>query len=215
MIKARKPDFVTFTGIDINTDLAKVLELSQKYRYAVEWGVLFSAERSSEREARYPSRDFIQACRHFPIRKALHLCGTDAKLVSLKIMDPSISPVGFDRVQINVKDPKEEGILSFSQRFNTQCIIQVRGNFVPCSDTIQQLFDCSEGTGKQPEYWPRHPGGGICVGYAGGITPENVIETLQHIKSDGPYWIDMESGVRTDDWLDLSKCEAVLKAVYD
>jgi hypothetical protein len=28
------------------------------------------------------------------------------------------------------------------------------------------------------------------------------------------YWIDMESGVRTDGVFDLAKCEAVCRAVY-
>lgn len=27
----------------------------------------------------------------------------------------------------------------------------------------------------------------------------------------GDFWIDMETGVRTDDWLDLDKVEKVLK----
>jgi hypothetical protein len=30
-----------------------------------------------------------------------------------------------------------------------------------------------------------------------------------------PYWIDMESGVRTDDRFDLDKCELVLMQVFD
>ena len=30
-----------------------------------------------------------------------------------------------------------------------------------------------------------------------------------------PYWIDMESGVRTEDRFDLDKCELVLMQVYD
>ena len=54
----------------------------------------------------------------------------------------------------------------------------------------------------------------IHVGYAGGINPENVgaklSQLLEH-RSYGSFWIDMESGVRTDDWLDLDKVERVLE----
>ncbi|GAA4256618.1 hypothetical protein HLK65_28415 [Azospirillum formosense] len=39
-------------------------------------------------------------------------------------------------------------------------------------------------------------------------------EVLTQIAATEPYWIDMESGVRTDDWLDLDKVEAVCRAVY-
>jgi phosphoribosylanthranilate isomerase len=51
------------------------------------------------------------------------------------------------------------------------------------------------------------------VGYAGGINPDNAAEVVSRIQADR-YWIDMETGVRTGDWLDLDKCEAVCRAVY-
>lgn len=93
--------------------------------------------------------------------------------------------------------------------------MQVRGDEFPaCNNCVQMLFDRSGGTGKVPDTWPRHPGGGVQVGYAGGINPDNVLDVIDAIGPDGPYWIDMESGVRTDDWFDLDKCEAVLQAVY-
>jgi hypothetical protein len=41
-----------------------------------------------------------------------------------------------------------------------------------------------------------------------------VDEVLAAVASTGPYWIDMESGVRTDDRFDLGKCRAVCDAVY-
>jgi phosphoribosylanthranilate isomerase len=53
----------------------------------------------------------------------------------------------------------------------------------------------------------------IKVGYAGGINPDNVADKLsfllEHVNT-GEFWIDMESGVRTDDWFDLDKVVKVL-----
>ena len=38
-----KPHFLTFTGIDADTDLDRVHDLSR--RYPLEWGVLFSPDK--------------------------------------------------------------------------------------------------------------------------------------------------------------------------
>jgi phosphoribosylanthranilate isomerase len=78
----------------------------------------------------------------------------------------------------------------------------------PDDDTVDWLFDRSGGL------WPPHPGGDRLVGYAGGIGPDNVADVLEQIGATGPYWIDMESGVRTDDRFDLGKCRRVCEAVY-
>jgi phosphoribosylanthranilate isomerase len=59
---------------------------------------------------------------------------------------------------------------------------------------------------------PPYPG--RPVGYAGGIGPDNVVDIIKRINAAGPYWIDMESKIRTDNWLDLKLCRAVCEAVY-
>lgn len=55
--------------------------------------------------------------------------------------------------------------------------------------------------------------GNYKVGYAGGMNPDNVGEKLSYLMEnvDGDFWIDMESGVRTDDWFDLDKVRKVLE----
>ena len=53
------------------------------------------------------------------------------------------------------------------------------------------------------------------IGYAGGINPDNVADKLRFLLKNvsmGEFWIDMESGVRTEDWLDLDKVEKILKS---
>ena len=52
------------------------------------------------------------------------------------------------------------------------------------------------------------------IGYAGGINPGNVADKLTFLMENemvGDFWIDMESGVRTDDWFDIDKVRRVLE----
>ena len=210
MFDKLKPAFITFTGIDERTDLARVQALSD--RYPVEWAVLFSAARQ-ETDPRYPSLVVTEEFRLMPIRKAAHLCGDYAKAV-VKCGKPNVFLTGFQRIQINTISPVPMAINDYASIWSAQGVMQVRGDDFPEIKKVQMLFDRSGGRGVVPGRWPRHPGGDRLVGYAGGIGPDNVLDVLAVINADGPYWIDMESGVRTDDWLDLDKCEAVLEAVY-
>ena len=69
------------------------------------------------------------------------------------------------------------------------------------------MFDVSGGRGVLPEEWIK-PKNGSYAGFAGGLNPDNVCDQLKKInKINGknPYWIDVESGVRTDDKFDLGK----------
>lgn len=81
---------------------------------------------------------------------------------------------------------------------------------------VDWLFDTSFGKGSRPSAWPMLPIAGPFCGFSGGLNPDNVRDTIERIAAPpgALYWIDMESGVRTDGWLDVSKCEAVCRAVY-
>ena len=77
---------------------------------------------------------------------------------------------------------------------------------------VSALFDASGGRGIEPFRWPVSPVS-IRFGFAGGIGPDNLVEVLRDIgPREAPFWIDMESGVRTDDRFDLAKVRAVLEA---
>ena len=49
------------------------------------------------------------------------------------------------------------------------------------------------------------------------MNANNILEKKEEIDilSDYDYWLDMESGVRTDDWFDLDKVEAICKLLFD
>ena len=77
------------------------------------------------------------------------------------------------------------------------------------------LFDSSHGAGVLSKLWPKSKSAFEC-GYAGGLSPENVLEENEKIAkaADGiAYWIDMEGKVRSDNGkiLDLDKVRTVLK----
>ncbi len=205
-----KPAFLTFTGIDASTDLARVEYLSSIY--PIEWGVLFSPDRQGQ-EPRYPDIATIDRFRGIDVRKSAHLCGDYSKMV-MKGHPLPVDFTGFERVQINSRKPDAKAIAGFAANNLLLGIMQTRDLEFPEDEGIAILFDRSGGFGRPPEAWPKHPGGRL-VGYAGGISPENIQQVLESVDSSGPYWLDMESGIRTDDMLDLDKCEAVAKAVYD
>lgn len=54
-----KPEFITFTGVDINSNLDRMVMLSS--RYPIEWGVLFSPDRQGKpAHRRYPPHSFVE-----------------------------------------------------------------------------------------------------------------------------------------------------------
>jgi hypothetical protein len=80
------------------------------------------------------------------------------------------------------------------------------------------LHDASGGRGKMPSTWDR-PISGLLNGYAGGMGPENVIETLnslEDIAGPGYIWIDMEGKLRNSaDAFDLHAIEGMLSDIEE
>ncbi|MGR4927357.1 phosphoribosylanthranilate isomerase [Bradyrhizobium sp. CAR08] len=210
-----KPEFITFTGADDWTSIDGMQALSAKY--PIEWGVLFSPKRQGS-DPRYPDGDGLSRIMWANVRRSAHICGAYSDAI-MEGSDIKRSPVDFsyfDRVQVNHATPKPERIIGFRGGWGfKRGIAQCRTDAFPRDTSVDWLFDRSGGRGEVPTAWPAHPGGERLVGYAGGISPENiagVMSVLEH--TAGRYWIDMESGVRTDDRLDLQKCRAVCEAVF-
>jgi hypothetical protein len=80
---------------------------------------------------------------------------------------------------------------------------------------VEFLFDESRGGGKSILEYPT-PISQKYNGYAGGINPDNILTILHDLKKvvpeDGEIWIDMETGIRTDNEFDLRKVKSV---IYD
>jgi hypothetical protein len=201
---------ITFTGIDSKTSIDGIRSLSAAY--PIEWGILCSRKLQGD-DNRYPDEGTIQKfLENDEVAFAAHLCGAYAKEImvgDLYKLPEFIETV--ERVQINHIDPLTERIAKFSDFNEVRCIAQCRDGF-PETDVCDWLYDPSGGQGKAQTSWPAYPG--RYVGYAGGIGPDNVGEVLKSIAADGPFWIDMESGIRTDNWLDLDKCRKVCEIAF-
>lgn len=212
-----KPRFITFTGVDEDTNVDGMLELSAKY--PIEWGILFSPSRQGT--GRYPSLDFIRGLVwvHRTMDFAAHLCGGHSR----SLMTGGFTEVDdlvqgyFRRAQINAVDPDRVAVARWAKRLGVKTILQCRSGF-PEDLSVSWLYDASGGRGIEPAEWPAVPQkySSLMVGYAGGLRPDNVarhIERINLVASD--YWIDMESGVHDErDSFDLAKCRAVCEAVY-
>lgn len=86
-------------------------------------------------------------------------------------------------------------------------------------NSVDILFDASGGFGKEIDNVKPVYDFFYC-GYAGGINPTNVIDILKKIDranctKDVTYYIDMESGIRTNDWFDLDKCRDIILQVNE
>ena len=215
---------VTITGADDGVDPKHLAEMSAEYPF-VEWGILFSRTRSGM--ARYPSAWWLidQLCKNEDalkrMRLSAHLCGSLSRDTQAGIL-PVLDEV-FQRYQLNGYDHLTEELIELSLREDRiEFILQCRSE-----ETLQQvahdaakfgvghasvLYDPSGGRGIEAFRWPLPPVG-CHLGYAGGIRPDTIVDVLKDIGIvDSPFWVDMESGARTDDKFDLAKVRQALEA---
>lgn len=223
-----KLTIVTFTGIDLWTDLQRLSDISQKHPY-VEFGLLLSKD-WQENGPRFPDPDIIWKLANIwsnqPFHLSLHLCG-ELAIAAAKgdytIFDTMIAPnlfSIFERVQLNLDSKSMFDVLHRMSKTDKEVIVQMRTAAL-CQqfleggrpDGMSYLIDFSGGRGLDtPVEIVNVPG--IHIGYAGGIGPENVeakLRTLLDYPSDGEFWIDMETRVRTEEKFDLDKVEEVLR----
>lgn len=223
---------ITFTGIDTQTDISRLEKIQERWPLA-EFGVLTSYH-WYENGRRYLNPQFLCNLWGQELNLALHVCGSAAHDAADGYWDAVnshlIHCLGlFKRVQLNVANRTDNPycLASTSGRRDQEIIIQQKGvheiKFFQRSQwlgTVSVLLDASGGQGIDTpiEVLPNVFDNGISafkVGYAGGINPDNVADKLTFLMENslvGDFWIDMESGVRTDDWFDLDKVEQVLIA---
>jgi hypothetical protein len=212
------PSFIAFTGIDRTDLLPGMKRLSA--RYPIEWGVLVDPDQEAKplfpdaavRAALLAERD---------LRWAAHVCGAGARDIVAAPRTTAVEVAGAQRIQVNHSfqgsaPDQVAAARDYGRRLGVRTVLQCAGAF-PAQTGVDWLYDVSFGTGVKPERWPALPGedGPFC-GYSGGIGPDTVGDILARIAAPAGalYWIDMESGVRTDGAFDLAKCETVCRAVY-
>jgi len=211
------PSFIAFTGVDRLDLLPDMRRLSA--RYPIEWGVLVDPDQ--EDKPLFPATAVRAELLAAPgLRWAAHICGAGAREIVAAPRDTAVAVTGVQRVQVNHSfqgsaPGQVAAARDYGRRLGVRPVLQCAGAF-PDETGVDWLYDVSFGTGVKPDRWPGLPVDGPFCGYSGGIGPATVAETLARIAApDGAlYWIDMESGVRTEGAFDLAKCEAVCRAVY-
>ncbi len=221
---------VTLTGADDRTPIEALVDLSQEFPF-VEWGILVSEKQ--EGGPRFPGKEWMET---FAMRGSdeklqvsMHVCGAWVRQMLRGQLDwnrlPEIRIVA-DRVQVNTH--AEEHITTVAAldwmagRGNKQFIVQldaVNDHFfdgaVARKLNVAGLFDLSHGAGVLPDSWPALRHAGIYHGFAGGLSPDNVVDQVAKITDTVtgslPFWIDMEGRIRTDEEFDLSKVRRVLE----
>jgi len=227
----------TITGADHSIDPKQILELSKEFPF-VEWGILFSP--SKEGKDRYPPLNWVCQLVEQSLSStnlSAHLCGKYSRDLILKhtLWLPLNGHI-FKRIQINCtqEDTSLANLEMLSQQLSMrgqrEFIFQYRGGQTPLGlreaeliskippynqkqNTFGILYDKSGGKGVLSGTWPTLFSGMRC-GYAGGLNPDNLQEQLTFIAEaagESEVWIDMETGVRTDNKFDLIKVRRCLE----
>lgn len=217
---------ITFTGIDAKTDINNLIEIQREFPIA-EFGVLTSYH-WNENGNRYLNPAFLSNlyAGNGKLNLALHVCGLMANDAAdgywNKVNNHMFNTLGlFKRVQLNVANRTDNPYrLASTPNRHTEVIIQQKGiHYTEMFEhskwmNVSVLLDASGGQGiDTPIKVLPNAGKPFKVGYAGGFNPDNVADKLAYLiqhNEVGDFWIDMESGVRTDDWFDTDKVRRVL-----
>ena len=225
-------DLVTFTGVDAETSLGSLAELSVRYP-RVEFGVLVGSQVGGI----FPTLDVVEGLKGHGadegFRTALHLCGRYARAAANPdSADTALWDLcaGFGRVQVNLHgdwfNPESiqvtrEGIEAFADRVDAEhVILQHRGGWdtIPSQhEKVEYLFDVSEGGGVVSfADWPEPNLQLPRMGYSGGLGPDNISRAVSFAAAhqEATMWFDMESRIRADGVLDLDAIESVCKQVF-
>lgn len=217
--------YCSITGADDAVDVAALSALGREFPFA-EWAILLLPEKAGT--PRFPLPAWIEdfTARYEGRHRAMHLCGGALLGFIAGRQDILELMSGFHRIQLNLKFGDVEGkydpaelLARVRENPRWQFILQYghdKKGLLPLFKDVPNhavLFDESAGRGISPESWDAPLAGHFC-GYAGGMNPDNVgknLEMIAHVAKDKVTWIDMESGVRTNDTFDLAKVRRVLE----
>jgi hypothetical protein len=206
--------------------------------FNVELGFLYSEGRAGI-QPRYPTLQYIDdslySLCYSPFQTSIHLCGKeainkffnkDAQLLEIcKLANRVQLNLNMDNYEVNDAAAK---ILELSKDFTL--IIQDNKSkrelvsalnkmmpFEPDLSNVNFLYDASGGVGREIQDIKRTHQHNY-TGYAGGINPYNALDIVKNIQYHNEtatsFYIDMESGIRTNDKFDVSKCMDITLNLY-
>lgn len=218
---------VTITGADDDVDPKDLVALSAEFAF-VEWGILRSWKRAGT--PRYPTdrwRSELRIHHRQGMRFAAHLCGemsrealggTNTWAGEGSLLD---CPIQYQRVQLNgfsayvlptLRVARYRALEFILQCSDAEAVQRAARLSVGRYTNVSALFDPSGGKGVSPGVWPAFLPNAIGVGFAGGISQDNIVKAIERLRiREAPFWIDLETGARTDDRFDLAKVRSVLE----
>ncbi len=222
---------VTITGADEGTAIGDILSISGEYPL-VEWGILLSQRQVTR--PRYPTLPWVnghlQRLKQHGVRFSAHICGQWAKQICRGHFPGEVPLDLFQRIQLNIsakviRSVNDGRVMAGCLPRGLECIVtvdtmvreeglrlvrQLRNSGHPAS----VLFDSSGGRGVAPATWPE-PDRELPCGFAGGLKPETLPDALEklasHTATAAAIWIDVETGVRSNDQMDLTKVRRFLE----
>lgn len=221
---------LAIAGADDKVDQSQLVALSAEFPF-IEWSVLLSVNKAGQQ--RYPSPEWTMKLAEKDLSLSAHFCGWWARQVLEEKNYLLIKnfPEQFKRVQLNYNFKHSGGynlhsLVEFMASYPERSIIfQLNKSNTPVlrqlvqdeklTPNIHFLYDASGGYGKVIE---RIEGtiDNQYTGYAGGLNPENIEQICQMITDDTEQvetYVDLESGVRTDNEFDLVKVRDIAQKV--
>lgn len=221
---------VSLTGADDTVSVEELYLLARQFA-RVEWALLYVPH--AEGQARNPTRSWREAFfdAKMPGYSAVHLCGRQA-FEELLAGELPAEILKANRLQLNINARKPDftddqvlAVFAKALELGPEIILQyhpaaahvVEYAVAHCPAAhrrrLHVLMDASRGTGVLPDSWGTPPSlAQTFCGFAGGLGPANIAEVAAQLNQRGlPFWLDMESGVRTDNRFDMTKVRAVLE----
>lgn len=222
---------LTLTGIDARCDVSELKALQEEYPQ-LEYGVLLSKTQIENGDNnRYPDLSVIKSFIDGGLNVSCHVCGSLARSTmrtgNFEELRAFLGDLydSFKRLQFNINGCRCSSI--FRYKGDTPIIIQAGTpegmifykcmNICDHSGKVSALVDSSGGRGEFSGYFDKMPEDDEHFGFAGGLGVGNVSRVLIHLNSrlgGKPFWIDMESSVRTDDWFDIDIARKVCEIVF-
>lgn len=217
---------VTITGADDKIFKKDLIGYQTEYPF-VEWGILFSKNKESTQ--RYPSLQHITNEYDSDLKLSAHFCGWYSKEVlenkNYKLIEKLKNR--FERVQLNynfknstnwdlnslidfLKDYNKIDVILQYNKSNSLVLQNIMNDELP--NNLNFLYDSSGGRGteisKIESPFKNY------TGYSGGLNVDNINNICQNISNDSNtdnVWIDLESGVRTNNDFDFNKLKTILE----
>lgn len=230
---------LSITGADNLVSVADLKQMVQTYP-SLELAVLYFPEKENQ-----PRNPGLEWRNHFfdQIPKentAIHLCGKDVfdTILSEDFETSSLFEElkKTERIQININARKNifshadiqhiytkllnhdfRLILQYHERSKEWILPYITQKNL---ENVHILLDSSLGKGVTPDTFEvpielknlNYP-----IGFAGGLNPDNIRKVYHQVKPLNllRYWLDLESGARTDNLFDINKAYQLCQTIFD